>query len=217
MQTSSWIDALEDRFGHWAVPNLTRIIVGMNILAWLLEQFSPGFTGMLVLDAQAVMSGEVWRLVTFLFIPASTRSPLFILLFFYVTWLIGEYLESEWGAFKVNLYYLLGWLALAIVCFFVVHGKVDNVYLNSSLFMALGTVIPEMVFYVYFVLPVKAKFLAWLTAGMLALAAFFGEGQFFIVLASVANYLLFFGPAYIQGKKEEAGARERRRRFQSRD
>lgn len=217
MQTSSWIDALEYRFGHWAVANLTRIVVAMNVLAWLLEQFSPGFTDMLVLDAQAVRSGEVWRLFTFLFIPAATRSPLFILLFFYITWLIGEYLESEWGAFKLNLYYLVGWLALLGVSFFIVHAQVDNVYLNSSLFMALGTVIPEMVFYVYFVLPVKAKFLAWLTAAGLALAAFFSEGQFFIVLASVMNYLLFFGPAYLQGKKEEYDARQRRKRFQSRD
>jgi hypothetical protein len=216
MQTSSWIDALEYRFGHWAVANLTRIVVAMNVLAWLLEQFSPGFTDTLTLDPQAVRSGELWRLFTFLFIPAATRSALFILLFFYVTWLIGEYLESEWGAFKLNLYYLVGWLSLLGVSFLVVHAQVDNIYLNSSLFMALGTVIPEMVFYVYFVLPVKAKFLAWLTAAGLVLAAF-SEGQFFIVLASVTNYLLFFGPAYLQGKKEEYDARRRRKRFQSGD
>lgn len=43
-------------------------------------------------------------------------------------------------------------------------------YLNMSLFLAFATLYPDTTFLIYFIIPVKAKWLAWLDLGFLALA-----------------------------------------------
>jgi hypothetical protein len=92
---------LERRFGRWALHNLTWYVVGLGAIVFVLEFAKPGFTSMLVLDPDLVMRGEVWRLVTFLFIPPDT-SPLWILFALYLTWMFGTSLEASGGRFATT-------------------------------------------------------------------------------------------------------------------
>ena len=70
----------------------------------------------LVLVPELVLKGEIWRLLTFIFIPPMT-SPLFIVFALYFYYIAGISLERELGGFKFNIYYLIGVLSTIIISF----------------------------------------------------------------------------------------------------
>ena len=107
MSPARWTDSLEDLLGRWSVPYLTRGLVALNAAAWLLNLASPGFTSILKLDPSLVAQGEYWRLITFLFVPSNSAHPIFLLLFLWFLWSIGDALEEAWGSFHLNLFFLI--------------------------------------------------------------------------------------------------------------
>ncbi|TWT97060.1 hypothetical protein Pla108_28370 [Botrimarina colliarenosi] len=192
---------LERRFRHLAVPHLvTAIVIGQVIvytLAYLQRvQGLPGINidAIVRLRPDLILQGEVWRLVTFLFEPPRTWF-VWMLLYWYAMWFIGLALERTWGAFRLTLYLFIGYAATVGVSFFLPAGfEATNAYLYSSLFLAFARIYPDFVFYIYFVLPVKVKWLAALTWVYFALdIAAGGWPVFWLVLATVADFLLFFG------------------------
>src|SRR5580698_3588464 len=92
---------LERKIGRFAIPHLMTFIVGGMALFYVLSLTRPEILGRMVLDIDAVRRGEVWRLVTFLFLPIGS-SMLWILLNLYFAWWVGSSLEQQWGAFKFN-------------------------------------------------------------------------------------------------------------------
>ena len=70
-------------------------------------------------------------------------------------------------------------------------------YLNMSVFLAFATLYPDTTFLIYFIIPVKAKWLAWLDLGFLALAVagtLIGGNlpMALVPLVAILNYVLFF-------------------------
>ena len=98
---------LERRFGRYAIHNLISVVVGGMAIVWVLSLLKPEFQERLWLDIGAVRHGQVWRLVTFLFIPPPSK-PMWVIINLYFTWWVGSSLEQRWGPFKFNVYYLLG-------------------------------------------------------------------------------------------------------------
>jgi len=166
-------------------------IVGGMAMVWVLSTLRPGFLGHLALDMRAVRRGEVWRLVTFLFIPPPSR-PLWILINLYFTWWVGSSLEDKWGSFKFNAYYLIG--AVCTIVASVVAGPTTNVWLDASLFLAFATVFPDVTILLLFILPIRVKWLGILAAiGIAFAAATEGWGVRAAIAAALVNYGLFFG------------------------
>jgi membrane associated rhomboid family serine protease len=182
---------LERRFGKYAVENLTVVIVGGMAAVFVVGMMNPRFLELLVLDLEQVKRGQVWRLFTYLFLPTS-GSMLWILLSIYWVWLIGSNLEAEWGAFKFNVYYLVGMLGTTAAAW-LVGGGATNEYLNHSLFFAFATLFPDFEIFLFFLLRIKVKWLALLDAGYLALSFFEGSSiQRAAIVAALLNYFLFF-------------------------
>src|SRR5689334_5158773 len=98
---------LERRFGRFAFHGLTYALVVAQAVVFVLELTNPGFAQLLALDRDKVMAGQVWRLVTYLFIPPS-QSPIWVLFALYWLYLMGTNLESHWGAFKYQFFWLIG-------------------------------------------------------------------------------------------------------------
>src|ERR1700739_3126303 len=101
------LDNLERRFGFLGIPGLPRILVGFAALVFGLAWLLPGYTSILALDPEKIRHGEVWRLVTYIFIP-QTLSPWWVIFALWFLWFIGDGLERAMGAFRVTLYLLLG-------------------------------------------------------------------------------------------------------------
>src|SRR5439155_12896466 len=102
-------------------PGLIRIVVGLNALVFMLVRLNPDFRFALDLDPGRISHGEIWRLVTYIFLP-QTSSFLWIILLLWFLWFIGEGLEQAWGAFLLSLYFFFGMVGtIAAVFFFCVR------------------------------------------------------------------------------------------------
>ncbi|NLG85294.1 MAG: hypothetical protein GX493_11970 [Firmicutes bacterium] len=192
---------LERRFGRYAIRGLMFYIILGNALVYVFVCLGHGaLVSFLALDPTRVLQGELWRLVSFIFIPP-LPSPLFIFFVLYFYYLIGTSREREWGSARFNLYYLAGMAGTALGAFITRTGT-TAVYLNFSLFLAFAQLFPDFEFLLFFLLPVKAKYLAWIDWGFLGLSFLTGSwSEKVAILASVLNFFLFFGgniPAYLR-------------------
>jgi len=210
----AWLDKLERRFGFLGIPGLIRIIVGFSALVFLLVRLNPDFVSMLSLDPARIRHGEVWRLVTYIFIP-QTFSFLWIIFVLWFLWFIGEGLERAWGPFRVTLYILVGAIGTTAAAFFFGSNFSDSM-LIASLFFAFARFYPDEMIYILFILPVKIKWVAWVSAAFLLLGFFVNPNSYRMALvAAFANYLIFFGPEMIYEARHRKEVSTRRRRYES--
>ncbi len=212
-----WIDRAERKFGHLAIPNLIRLIAAFNALVFVLYKLSPRFLDAITLDPAAVMRGEVWRLVSYIFIP-SIGGPvtdwLFAALYIWYLWWLGDGLESALGSFRLNLFYGLGMIGTTVAAFFT-QANFATAMLNSSLFFAFARFYPEMMIYLMALIPVKVKWLAWLSGIWLLLGFITGGWDYRLaLLAAFANYFLFFGQEIFQDVVDRRDVHARRSRFE---
>ena len=116
-----WLDRLEKKYGKLAVKNLMLYIIFLTAAVYILTVSDPSgrFLSKLTLNPALVRKGEIWRLITYIFIPP-TFSPVFLFFALYFYYLIGSALESYWGSFRFNIYYLLGVTATTIITLFTV-------------------------------------------------------------------------------------------------
>lgn len=184
------------RFG---IPNLIFYLLGGNILVYLLDYVSysrVAVSSLLEFDRTLILQGQVWRAVTFLF--TSWGQGLFsFLIAMYFLWFIGTSLEREWGTGKFTLYYILGW-ALTLLSG-LVTGYASSRYLDMTMFLAFATLFPDVQFLLFFFIPVKAKWIAWVDGAVLGLGIIqailtFDLGGLVAVIMAVLNYLIFFWP-----------------------
>lgn len=214
----TWIDRAEARFGHLAIPNLLRIVAGFNALVFVLYKLNPSWLDTLRLIPERIMAGEVWRLVSYVFIPqigGPVADWLFALLYVWYLWWLGEGLEEAMGSFKVNLFYFLGMIGTTVAAFFFGAGF-STFMLNSSLFFAFARFYPEMTIYFMLVLPVKVKWLAWIYGALLFVGLIGASVSYlFAVVAALANYIIFFGKEILQEAALRREVSTRRQRFES--
>lgn len=208
------LNRLERKFGRYAIRNLMSIIIGGNAAVFFVTLASPqtSIVGKIALIPQLVLRGEVWRLITFIFIPP-TFSLLWALFVFYFYYLVGTSLESEWGSFKFNVYYLVGIVGTALSAFISGQG-VTAFYLNLSLFLAFAYIFPNFEVLLFFIIPVKVKYLAWLNAAFLGFTFLTGPLSVKLsVAAALLNFVLFFGKDIIQTVRLRGGSLHRMRKF----
>lgn len=205
-----WLNKLEKRFGKYAIPNLPMIIVILYAAGFVIQMISPSLYYMLQLNPYLIMHGEIWRLVTFLMVgpESSLIFIIFVLLFYYS---IGTSLEQVWGTFRFNMYYFIGVLGTILGAFLtygvltIFYGEIygasvymDTFYLNMTLFLAYAAMFPDMQVYLYMILPIRVKWLAYLDGAYLAYVFFFsgftaqGISVKVSIVTALLNFLLFF-------------------------
>ncbi len=210
----TWLDKLERRIGFLGIPGLPRILVGFAALVFGLSWALPGFTSMLTLDPDKIRHGEVWRLVTYIFIPQST-SPLWVIFALWFLWWIGEGTERAMGAFQFTLYFVIGMIGTTIAAFFF-GSNFSNSMLISAIFFAFARFYPEEIIYILFILPVRIKWLAWIYGALVIVGFFMGTNSYrAAVIAALANYLIFFGPEIVHQARHRRTVSDRRQRFES--
>jgi membrane associated rhomboid family serine protease len=208
-----WLDALERRFGFLGIPGLIRIVVAFSALVFLLVRLNPDFISALDLNPERLRHGEIWRLVTYIFIP-QTFSFLWIIFVLWFLWFIGEGLERAWGPFRLTLYFLVGMLGTTAAALFF-GSNFSNTMLIASLFYAFARFYPDEVIYVLFILPVKIKWVAWVSAAFLLLGFFVNSNSYrMATVAALSNYLIFFGPEIVYQARHRHEVSSRRRRFE---
>ena len=209
----NWLDKVERKMRWFAVPNLMMLLSGLMLAVFLLELALPeeAVSQYLWLDWNAVRAGQLWRVLSFLILPPAS-SPFFLLFSLYFFCLMGNGLESQWGTSKFTLFYTVGALGTIIGSLFT--GFATNQYLNLSLFLAFAAIYPNYTVMVFFILPVKVKYLALLDV-LLYLYLFFQIGwpERVALLLSLANVLLFFSPDIFRHIRDYFAYRKTRQNF----
>ena len=186
------LNLLERRFGRYAFDNFTLVLVAAQTATLVLSLGKPAFAGLLMLDPEQVRAGQYWRLFSYLFLPASF-TPLWALFSLYWLHWMGSSLENEWGAFKYQMYWLVGTLLTALGAF-TFNEPAGNSYLLMSLFLAFATLWPRYEIRLFFIIPVQVRWLALLDALYLCAEVGTADGWAKLLPAlAVGNYLLFFG------------------------
>jgi hypothetical protein len=213
------LNKLERRYGKYAVAHLALWLTVPKILVWGLTQSKPDILYELAFVPRLVLQGELWRLFSFLAVPDSFNA-FFLFFELYLLYLFCNGLESHWGTFKLNVYLLLSWLATILSGFILDSLSIlplsiwNAMYLHSSIFLAFAILYPDFELLLFFILPVKVKYLALLT-WLLVLYGFFNStwAYRFIIIAVYSNYFLFFGSHHVQFARQRYKAYQRKQRW----
>ena len=222
--TMNFIDKLERKYGRFGIPNLMKYVIGVNILGTFLGVlgYAGGFNfyyEYLSLDIYQILHGQVWRLITFVLYPSGLSgsglmsSLLWFAIWVFVYYSIGNALEHYWGSFRFSLFYLSGVFFVILTAFifyfvnaliypsevmriisYYAEAGITLEYLNQSLFLAFALANPNAQFLIYFVIPVKAKWLSILYFAMDAYFIISGiMNQEYITVALIVGSLVNLG------------------------
>lgn len=216
MYPETWLNKLNRKYGRYAIPHLiTYLVCGMGLVYLLSFILYPilrtSLSSLLMFDREAILHGQLWRLVTFVLIPPSS-GPVFILFSLYFYWIIGTGLENQWGAFRFNAYYLCGILGTMLAG--LLTGYATNNYINLSLFLAFAMIYPEHEVLLFFFLPIKVKYLAFADA-LYLLILFLRDswGGKLALLVALANVALFFGNDFVSHIRQAKRRRDFRNEY----
>ena len=217
----SLLGSLERRFGWLAFPGILRFYAMFQALVYLLRMVSPDIGRMLDFDRGKIMSGEVWRVVTFLFSALASvgTGVLGILAMVFLTmiaFMMSNALEDAWGVFRTTMFFLLGMIGLIVGNFLMPQlMPASGLLLYASAFFAFATLYPKVEFLLFLILPVQVRFLAWIQAAALAVAMLAQPWLAPYFLLAFANYLLFAGLPVLRGTARVLESAQRRRVFNS--
>ena len=191
---NKYLDQLEERFGRYHINNLMgKIVMGMGIVYVLnffsLSLFNFSIINLLTFNRYAIMHGQFWRLITFIFVP-EFGSIITVLLSLYLNYVIGHALEDKWGSFRFNLFYFSGVIGTIIAGLFT--GYAYNNYLNLSMFLAFASIYPDFELLLFYILPIKIKYLA--IVDIIGLVLMFIRGTFatrITLIISLINVIIF--------------------------
>lgn len=194
-----FINKLERKLGRYAIPNLINYMIALYVIGFLSYQVGNGqvYNAYLSWNVDAILNGQIWRLFTFLLNPPSTN--IFMLLIScYIYWGMGRVLEQIIGTFGFNLYIFLGIVFHIIggIVAYIATGTNINMgttYLNASMLLAIIFLMPEMQFYLYGLIPIKAKWLGIIEVVFYVYMVLFGGMVTKIeIIFSLLNAILFF-------------------------
>jgi len=193
----SLLHKLERLLGRFAIQNLSLYLVIGQVLFWGLALMAGFDVERLLLKPGAVMSGEPWRLVTFLLAPPSLDvSALAVVgtaFGWYLFYMMGSALEEYWGAFRYNAFIGLGWFLTAGLAFITPDYYATNLFLAGSVFLAFAYLNPDFVLMIFFVIPLKIKWIAMFQWILYGVGISLGSWSTRLgILAATGNFLIFF-------------------------
>ena len=214
-----FLDAMEKKLGNLALPQILRWIAGFQVLSWALSLFSPEFLEWIYFDAAAIYSGQVWRLLSWVFYPISSN-VLFVLIGLLFMFFINDSIESAWGSFRLNAYVIVSVLSLSLIglvpIFSGAGGAFGSIFYSAA-FLAFATLFPNQVIHLFAIIPIKAKWLGFANVAIL-LAMILGSSapalMAIVVIAGLLPYLLVFVPTMISNAKLSSENAVRRHKFE---
>jgi hypothetical protein len=207
----NYLNKLERKLGRYAIPNLSLwLIVGYAIgyVCYYVQRFtSLPLLDFLMLDPSRVMRGQIWRLFTWVLMPPSYTNIIFYLIMMMLYYQLGTALERTWGTFRFNAYIFGGMIFTVVgvmVTYFVLRAlnmpeayfmgyTVSTYYINLAIFLAFAVCYPDMQLMLYFIIPVKIKWLAVLYAVLVCID--FVQSSWterIVIIMSLMNFLVFF-------------------------
>lgn len=172
-----WINKLEKKYGKYAINDLMKYMTVLYAAGYLISMLRPEiYINYLALNFAKIFDGQVWRIFTFLLKPPylfdrqSSLDIIWAIIGLYLYLMIGRSLENAWGSFRFNLFYFMGLLFTIVGAFlaYIIFGNYSvltivkmNVfsYVHQTMFLAFAMLYPDIELLLFFVIPVKVKYL----------------------------------------------------------
>ena len=203
----NWLDKLERKLGRYAIPNLTVYLLAGYVVGFAIMNFMPSLLNWITLEPGLILRGQLWRIISWVLIPPSSSliSLIFLVLLYYS---LGSALERTWGTFRYNVYIFSGILFTVAAAFllygalYLIYGvefslssvgMISTNYITMSIFLAFAAIYPDMEVLLYFILPIKMKWMALVYAAMAVY--YFIQGGLatrVAIAASLLNFVIFF-------------------------
>jgi membrane associated rhomboid family serine protease len=219
------LDRALDRFTFGGrLPGGVGLLVVITAVASLATAFTSRHGAPLfdlaALAPALVWRGEVWRLGTWAFIEPD---PIYLLFACVMLVWFGRDLENEWGARRL-LGRWLGVVALASVVTCLValvdpdvaaQRYLGALAISEAMVVAWGLWFPERVILLFFILPLRGIWIAWITVAVaFVFAVYEGWAGHLPALVAIAATLAWFYLPAIAGRrwkaKREAAARAKK-------
>jgi len=174
---------------------LTLPLCGLHFVFFFLWTSDATRTTSLFAFRPATALTQPWTFVTYQFLDGSPFGLFFGTLILYI---LGSALEAEWGTAEFTAFWLVATLGASFAA--LVTGSTlasGGTLTGFSMLFAYAWLYPDVQFLVFFVIPVKVKWLAWLALGLLGWD-FVGltlrglPGLAFVQVAGSASGFLFF-------------------------
>ena len=165
----NWIDKMEKKWGRYAIVNLSRYLVFAQIIGLVMAMAVPQVLSYMTFSGYDILHGQIWRLISWIFIPTASLD-IFGLLFLFCVFMWGSQLESLIGTFRLNLFVWGGvlWGDIAGMIAYVllrlkfsvnVSPNLTPYYILMSMLLAIAICLPDAEVRLYFVLPIKMKWM----------------------------------------------------------
>lgn len=189
-------------FGSMLTPMVKRILL-INVLVFLLDMFlisffRIGLSGYFGLVPRLVISQlAFFQFFTYMFL----HGGLFHLFWnMFILWMFGSDLEREWGAKEFLFYYLLTGVGAGILNFIALfNSTIPTIGASGAIYgilVAFGMMYPDRPIYLYFLLPIKAKYFVLFTGVITFMSAFSSEGSNIAHFAHLGG--MVFGYLYLK-------------------
>ncbi len=217
---NNFLNKMENKFGRFAIRNLTIYIIGLYILGYIL-QLAPAkvnITQYLTLDPYQILHGQVWRLFSWVLIPPQAIS-IWLIFTLYLYYFIGTTMERTVGTFRYNVFIFGGFLGVIIAAFvsylvyylllggdeatlqaymYLFSRVFSTYYIQEAVFLSFALSYPDIQLLLMFIIPVKVKYLGIFYAALLVFDAVYSGligGSypiFFVILFQFINLLIFY-------------------------
>jgi hypothetical protein len=205
-----WLRRVVGKLDFIGVPNLGALLCGIAVVAFFANLNHSVPLDRFIFDPELVRQGQWWRLFTFIF-TSGFSNPINLIFYVLYLYFVMNALESLWGAGPLTVYILLSYLCCLLGAF-IADSQVDiSYYILTNVSLAFGTLLPDYQLLIYFILPVKAKWLA-LLGGAFIIWQIIG-GNIIIMPLSLIPYVLFFSPLLVKNIRSRIRISQNRKRF----
>ncbi len=193
----SYIERFCYKHPRFGIPRLMMYVAIANVVFWLFGAVNGRILPYLVFDPYLILHGQVWRLITFALYPPSTGLLAFIAIYFYY-W-IGSTLEQYWGTPQFNIYFFSGLILTVLYGFLVyfisgIRIQLTAEYVYLSMFFSFAALFPDMQVLLFFIIPVKMKWLALLDAAVFVYGVLTMPFPLNLLpVVAVLNFVIFCG------------------------
>lgn len=205
------LNKLERKLGKYALPHLMNYLIGGYVIGYILyyAQLLTGWTffSLMTLEPYYIIHNfQFWRIITWVLIPPQDNL-LFAIIMCFFYWQLGNVLEQTWGTFRFNVY-IFGGILCTVISAFILYGLMtlglgtepvgmsglfSTSYINMSIFLAFAVCYPDMQVMLYFIIPIKMKWMALVYAVLVGFNAIMsGWVARAAIIASLMNFVIFF-------------------------
>lgn len=180
--------------------NLRAIFVFLFLTVaffFLEHQDEARFAALFSFDGEAVAAGQWWRLLTYQFAQAGEGwafipKPVFLFFTLLILYYMGSALEEEWGTFHFIAFFLVSTFAGAALAWWLGVPLLGSFFVRYTLLFAYASVFPEQTFYLFAVVPIRVRWLAYITAALLVWGVVVGGPTNVAVLGgALAGYVYY--------------------------